>query len=419
VLGAVGALALVTLLVAGFAYLLGRTAKPSPLAPLALSWHPVSLPPDVGLGFFHSFALAPSDGNVAYTCVTPYDVNGRPVPGIAGGATQVWATHDRGAHWTRVADLPAPRADVSGCAITVDDLQSARALAFVAWSRPALDVDQTATYTTSDGGRTWQPLADPDSVETAQLATRGDTVFALRCCLPVATPHYGLFVSHDQMRTWRLIDGSVTSTGQVVLAFWVQPETGDLLVPGWDPSHDRQYLWISHDQGAHWAELPSPASSYFLVRWPALGRSFSICGVHNTAIGAGTSQVTSPDHLFCSADSGRTWEQRSVLTAPVSGPRVAAGALPSRGIFLYAITSGGDVLMADTRSGAEVLYRLVPSRVQWQSLGVVPGGAAVAIYVPAASGPGVLWGLPLLGANSGTIVDPRGRVFTTDYPDDP
>lgn len=421
-LGAVATLAAVALLAVGCANSFGRDM--GPLAPAVVSWQAVALPSHLGFTYLHSFAIAASNGAVAYTCVTPRDIYGTPVPGVSGGLTQVWVTHNRGVSWSRVTNLPTARTDITGCAIVVDDANPAAALAFATWQPVPLTDSTTATFATADGGLTWRRLADQEGFETNQLVSWGGTTYTLRCCIPVSVPNFGLFASTDRMRTWHRIDSALARTGQVFLEFWVQPETGGLFEVGRDMSHDLDYLWASADGGQHWAELPTPVASLFIAQGPAAGRSWRICGAHNTASDTTYGQIVTPDHLFCSADGGHSWTPRPVLTPTAAEVQAAhaapatTGALQIRGIFPTAITTDGDVLMADTLAGAETLYRLAATGDRWQSLGGLPRGADFALYA-AGSGPGVLWGLLSSEADSGTIVDPEGKTFTAAYPADP
>ena len=162
------------------------TATPSPTAtpvltppPLTikpahpLTWTAHQLPPGLKLTSYNwdGPALAQSDGDTAYLC------------DLANSQTQIWATHDRAAHWTRAGSVPVA-SGVTSCDITVDAFQPRQAL--LRTYAPdgqccAQETGEMRTYLTADGGATWVPR-DPPTEATPKfvgLATLDGVSYAL------------------------------------------------------------------------------------------------------------------------------------------------------------------------------------------------------------------------------------------------
>ena len=118
-----------------------------------LTWTAHQLPPGLKLTPYNwdGPALAQSDGDTAYLC------------DLANGQAQVWATHDRAAHWSVAGSVPVASA-VTSCDITVDVFQPRQAL--LRTYAPdgqccAQETGEIRTYLTADGGATWSPRDAP------------------------------------------------------------------------------------------------------------------------------------------------------------------------------------------------------------------------------------------------------------------
>lgn len=428
--GTLAAVAAALLIVAGFVRVLapqGRSTSPMtthPLSPLQLTWAPATLP--LGMQFYgvSQVAPAPTNGDVAYGCVSPLDVTGKPAPGATGGATTVWVTSDRAAHWTPAGTLPLVRHDITLCAVLVDDLNPTHLLATATWQRQpglALDPQQSLAFSSTDGGASWQPLANPQDTQITDFATYGSTTYATFVYSGDGSPQHVLYASDDGMRTWRPIDAQINAADDLAGVLWVRPNTGGLLLQAGNlnapEGKNITHLWTSDDGGAHWTQLTNvPDASGFVARPSQAGKPWTICGTNFEK----TANPNWPGALACSTDGGRTWVQRPL---PYSTNGVAAISQPQDGRYFGAqivgITDSGDII-AQVGLTANTLYRLVPGRSQWQSLGSAPS-PYVSVYYVQDSGHGMLWATS--GATIPDIATPTATVpiqlFTATYPPEP
>jgi hypothetical protein len=382
------------------------TATPSPSA--VHGWSRVPLPANFTLSF-PSFAIAPSDGNIAYACVVAEDANQNPRPGLS--ANQFWVTRDRGTHWKRMTDPPG--SPVNQCSLQVDALNPA---IVVAWGRsiplystppagtpPVLSANGGGEFAavTFDGGATWQqPTGDASPGGTRQLATSNGVTYAVRCCYSPPDSAERLMVSRDHMATWKPIDGAIVAAGEGVDTFSLRPDTGALLAVAFDVHTLDRHLWQSTDGGAHWSELPSPATSFadfYVVQQPVSGQPWHLCAetfklVHDA--GANPGPATG---IVCSADGGYLWSSRPMPNAS------------SAGFTLIGITSAGDLLAQDD-SATAALYRLPAGSTQWQTVDTAPGTNVSVSFIPD-PGSGVLWVVPI-PPNAYSPYDPTGQIYT-------
>jgi len=374
------------------------TPAPTPTLtpPRRLAWQahqpPIAAGP-AGQNFGAGFAFTQSDGNTAYLCIV--------ISGTSPGHAQVWATHDRAAHWARVSDVVSA-GPIQTCYLVMDDLQPTTVVAVLCAKVEFTYCSGPANYLTRDGGVTWT-LVSGTLPHFAQLATLNGVTYALTRTPPhshCSDCAEALSISRDGMRSWTQMGPSLQ-----VSQFWLKPDTGELLAATTSGYATGSLLWTSADSGQHWTAAQDPSVIGYLVQAPTPGLPWHACGI---TVRATSAQPAPASILQCSADGGRTWTNSG-------GPYID----PSVG-FPLAIADDGSVLAQWHISGTQdawELRRLPPGATTWQSLGPLPpvGGAVFAgtlIYVAGTAG-GVLWTNPL---PYNTYGDPQGRLYTTSYP---
>ncbi len=376
------------------------TAGPTPtLAPARpLDWQahqpPVALG-SAGQWFNGGLAVAQGDGNTAYICS---------LEGAGQGHMQIWATHDRAAHWARVSDVVST-GPIQICYLVVDDLQPTTVVAVLCAKVDFTYCSGPANYLTLDGGATWQAVSGP-LPHFRQLATYGGVSYSLTA----TPPHSACFdctdalaVSRDGLRTWTRIDQAITSARRFVERFWLEPASGALLVETSNHYVFQNELWLTTDGGAHWTRTRNPVVDSYFVRPLLPGVPWYACGNHSST---SSDHPTYPSLLECSRDGGRTWSQ-------TGGPYVNPGLA-----FPIAIAVDGSILAQwslSSSSGAAgrfELRRLAPAATGWGStwepLGPLP---ALGSLTYAASS-GVLWLNP---ADTGNGAAQR-TLYTAAYP---
>lgn len=388
----------------------------SSTAATSIVWHEVEIPSGVTFPYFHALAIAPSDGDLAYACALSAKTQGVSSPSAQVIAPAIWVTRDRAAHWRKVANLPTSRADINACWLTVDELDPSIAVAVVAWPQriTSLTPDTTVSFVTTDGGATWRQLANDMDYAISEFVTQPKITYAYLFA-PLAAPlQHNLLASYDGMHVWRPVDQSIVESGQHVQRFWVMPDTREILAEAGIPGTGVTHLWLTHDGGAQWVQLPSPDATYFVVQTPVADQQWHMCAVHYAPSNASNSPQPLPDRLECSEDSGRTWVQRPILaiSSGGTGGHSPGQSTEERGVALIALTHAGDVLFDDNLADAHSLYRLTEGSNKWQYIGALPRTSAQSIVYVAAPNAGVLWALPVTTI-TGIPTDPH---LTADYP---
>ena len=367
-----------------------------------LTWTAHQLPPGLKLTPYNwdGPALAQSDGDTAYLC------------DLANGQAQIWATHDRAAHWIVVGSIPVA-SGVTSCTITVDAFQPRQAL--LRTYAPdgqccAQETGEMRTYLTADGGATWVPR-DPPTEATPKfvgLATLGGVSYALadtRSHSHCGDCYSALFMSKDGMRTWTRIDADIFlmsgfHSERFISGFW-PGSSGELLAQVINNMAATTYeLWRSDDQGAHWSQIGMARSGTVDPMVVADGQSqrfWRACAAYQTL-----GDYTHPpvQQISCTVDGGKTW--------------LDTGGANSFGIRIFAQATDGALLAVtpNTYSGAPAtkLSRITPGQSRWESLGALsPAGGDVRT---SGAGPEVLWSV-MRPDNYG---QPLTTIYTTTYP---
>lgn len=307
-------------------------------------------------------AFSQADGNTAYLCH----------PGASQhDPQQVWATHNlaapnHGVQWTRLADLPVTAQEMAHCSIIPDLIDPATLL--------VIDTPQTGqtqrNFASLDGGKTWREITQPSLYFQGSLATYQGKVYAVISTIFPTYPQFGnysLFVSSDQMRTWRPVSSTVLD------GFWMAP-SGQMLAHLRD---SRQFI-SSDDLGQSWHAFlnPSPFDVVSLVvRMPAAaGQPWTVCGLTMPS-GASSS---SPTHgaAVCTRDLGKTYRTLPALPGTPDNSYDPVGATD-----LLGVTSDGSVLAKlsvtsvpkdQGTSTGYPLWRLAPGSTHWDLLGTLP-----------------------------------------------
>lgn len=382
----------------------GRTipaSAPSPTVTFAatftgspLVWRAATLP--TASNFI--VAVAPSNGDVVYTC------------GVARGSNlAIWVSHDRAVHWTHTATIPV-KPGTTECNVTVDGLDPQTAVVRVDQVKMGGEplISQYTSFVTFDGGQTWRQLSEARPYAVFQLSTLAGSIYAyLRYATgnprtPLAEDPV-LAVSHDQMRTWHTILQGVTDYGGAGSAvFLLNPVSGALLVAG-----ENSFV-TSVDGGAHWANVTVPGysaqpppSESIVVQTPVASQPWHLCVAYDDSLNI---HNPTPNTLTCSTDGGQTWQPVPDLNLTFTNAKGTGTFVAPAGVF--AIADDGAVLAAVSGLSTQDTtdYRIQVSGQRWQPFGLTPG-AAMLTYYPG-PGNGVLW----------AYTYPQGGWVTTDYP---
>jgi photosystem II stability/assembly factor-like uncharacterized protein len=414
----------------------GAHATVTPTSPIlrgpALSWTAGIRPPGYvmlsGVNNYQEgdqggvFTIAPSDGNVAYSCMRPASTS---------MALAVWVTHDRAQHWTQVASLPSVAHQLTICDLIPDAVDPSIVVASVSWARqqdlfaapPQMTFPEFRDFITFDGGAQWQPLPGSEPVLLQWLATYHGTTLAI---VEQSSGDVSLEMSTDQLQTWRELPQA--PVGQV----WINPVTGDLLVLGTNGTN--QQLYESSDLGQHWNVVPMPntLTGNPLISPPVASQPWRLCATASASIPPAIASITTPDPgtsdegaVMCSMDGGKTWTERPNLittfdnvdkgTFPQPAGEVAVGADGSLYAELMPVPASYSSLGIPAG-----LYQLPPQSNRWQLLNSPPPSDAVdAANIPDTvattdiPGAGILWALP---GNPAAPPGENGPGFIGLYP---
>jgi hypothetical protein len=348
-------------------------ATGAPVPGAAPAWAHARLPAGFGMVFDSAdLHVAASDGGTAYACASPAGARG----------VQVIVSHDRGATWRRVADVPSSQPQ--GCqSITVDALNPS-IVACCGFGQQAVSVD---------GGATWR-LSSAQAPIVSQLATRGGRTYAILATQSANGSAISVGFSDDQLRTWQALDANLSSTNP--RALWVNPGGGSLLLETW-PDGGAVQMWSTGDGGTHWSQLPLPLRGIeeFAVQQPTAGQPWRVCA---SFYGGDTSDSV----LACTSDLGRTWTQEPAIFPP------SASAVPP--LDMVGLPADGSLLVV---RGTD-LYRLPTGATRWQVLGSLPPAGASLAYAPMNAG-GVLWAFPAESDGAGGA-GPGDAVYSAAYP---
>ncbi len=293
-----------------------------------------------------AYYVAPSNGNIAYIC----QYSGSHAP-------RIWRTANAGQDWTPLAAMPVS-GSFTQCAMRADANNANSIFVYLKRTSSGTPGGFTA-YAFLDGAAHWLTMIE----NMVPLASWGNAYYAVNIPntevnpegTPAEQPQSHLYVSTDQLRTWRPLDDSQiiaediatqertkqTSPTGVMLA-WAQPTTGELLAQSFDGS-----LWRSTDHGQNWTQLqlpPLPPASQLkpplpgetvmigasatdaiaLVQQPLGNRPFTLCALvfHQQAIAYNVAP------LYCSTDSGQTWTRRPRTAVSRGNGSSAAFELP-------------------------------------------------------------------------------------------
>ncbi len=392
------------------------TLAPTPL----LRWQNVSFPADFTVpGSAFPMALAPSDANTAYVCLTVR--NNQPI------TPEIWVTHNRGASWHVVGHLPSSQE--GECLLTVDATQPAAILATSTMypsynpnNGPPSPADASIQdFASVDGGVTWRSIGSGQSFD--ELATYQGTSYALRTDYtdnPADPIH---LVASSNLQSWHTVDSDIGKAGDTVDSFWLNPTDGDILVHSFNGSLSD--LWESSDGGQHWRQPAYPnLDPYTVAVQPPIGNEpWHLCVAQQI--------LADPPHsynlLACSNDGGQTWQQRPALNIMltesilVKGDNQQMPYTPISAMNLIVLEADGSLLAAvDDASTATStqpfgIYRLPPNSSHWQHIGRAPYTGGDLSFVPFTSD--VIWFGTAYGdaiRSPYTIV--AGDAYTTTYP---
>jgi hypothetical protein len=201
--------------------------------------------------------------------------------------------------------------------------------------------------------------------------------------------HQEIWVSADQMRSWRRLP-TPDGLGDIHFStFWLNPSSGSLLALAGDPPHR------SDDHGATWTAITTGQWGWIIAA-PQAGQPWHLC---RTPVAVSSSPVHGgqPGTVSCTTDGGQTWTppQPEFVYGTYFNPKPGLGwVIEVAGVF--AVTVDGAMLAAGDR-----VYRLTPGATLWQDLGLIPGTTAgyfpgaylvpgAPAYYPTPAG-GVLW----------------------------
>ena len=247
-------------------------------------------------------------------------------------AVLIRATRDGGRTWQALPALKGQEAWIN----PLSDLSLVGSIRFAdaqhGWAF------QPGFLSTSDGGRTW--IDEQRSVVAVELA--GGSLWAIE----QTGDRFGLQISADLGKTWKPAPNQPPLQGRTVQL--VHPTPSDAWVLTVD-SDNRASLFVTHDGGTNWQELPEPPETRCLdTRSLAMSTNRRLW----MACGGGLATAMQPKALYTSTDGGTTWVITADTPAPGSGQ--STGNLPLDGHLLnpsqFAVASPLDAFLALNRA---------------------------------------------------------------------
>ncbi|GEM_PF-2447083 len=461
-LGTLCALVAAILLIVSFLQLMGHgpmwatssTSKPTTHVPSTLNWREANLPegasfyPDLaGYGNMMGLRAAPSNGNIAYSCVSPRSAYGSPVSDGGNGATHVWVTHDRTARWTEVADIPTTHTNVTICSLLVDEIDPQRVLATITWQEaPGVQVfpdpHYSSVYTSADGGRHWQLLNYPAALNITDFFTwKGVTYAHFFNQLdeqPGGRPDDNrLMVSTDGMQTWQPIDHDILAAGDEPEQLMLDQLSGTLLAGAFSYAQNNAslYLWTSHDNGFHWSlqEMPYVAGDLSAAPDSSSGSNGSwwVCEFDYWYVGYIPATIPySGQHFACSNDDGLHWVLRGmnlatllsespsaqiVQTPVVTAAVTAPNSVPGSYLLSIDVMAQGEVVIDITsQAHGNQIYGQAISSGTWQLLGEL-SRVDIRTQYTAGNPAGILWTVPVTADSNSNFGLLQGLTYTAAY----
>lgn len=412
-LGTLAAVAAIALVVVGFGRVFQIGAGIRQSQTFSVKWRQLQLPGNLGANLSAGAGLGvfSANGSIAWVCVP--DQSGTKPPAL-------YRTSDGGLSWQGIA--PPDVKPVYACSIQLDRLDSRVAVLALNASKNA-SAPHNSYQATLDGGVSWQ---DGSSLQSsARFATLYGATYALR---PIAGDTNHLMVSADKLKTWIILDATIHNQKLRPTAFWLNPNTGKILVQAISMAGDGvMSLWTADGKSANWRKLdiPFPFSDIAVASLTPEGQDWNICALR-TDMGGQAQVAGNYSSVACGPDARGDW----VIRRGIGFPRWPGGATPTPcdgcnqtqntalagTITLVGIANDGALLAtAEDRFDAKgqatrtSLYRLRVGASVWQSGGALP--TATALYTPRIGG-GMLWSMPLEVGVGGA----SGPVFTANYP---
>ena len=291
--------------------------------------------------------------------------------------------------------LPITRSDLLRCDLLLDEGEPAIAVASVSYGAFFAGApDHIAHFATYDRGATWTPVADAEVTYYQKLITRQKIKFALRDIAPRDRPDDSrLATSVDNMQSWQRIDKPLLAHGLVVSDFWLDDVTGELvaMVRPENSGNFPLQFWRSTDQGANWTLIGDQEADLGVASggFARPTGSWSLCAIT-------PADISAPLTVRCTADGGQTWSRFHRAT-----PMMSPGDLPDelRALIWQVVFKRDDgkfVIAVMDSERAMTLLLLDPVSGTWTALGQT--AMALLRYAPnAAGGAGILWAIPYGG----------------------
>ncbi|HEU4782945.1 MAG TPA: hypothetical protein VFS83_06385, partial [Ktedonobacterales bacterium] len=374
-LGTLAAVAAIALVVVGFGRVFQFGAQNRPSQTFSLTWRQVTLPGGMGKNLTDGTALGvfPADGSIAWLCQS----GTKPAP----GPLRLWRTNDGGATWKAVA--VAQRDKAFDCEIMPDQLDpDVVALNYGYIPSPKALTIQGDDLITFDGGASWHDA--PGLQLTGEFATLNGAIYAIRSD---DTNTNRLMVSRDGAQTWNDVDDTIHAQKLAPSRFWVNPNTGALLILAISMTGDGETsLWTVDVNGNTWHTL-AIVGVVGTIASPTMGGHWNICSMLASPNSDPKQRHIYPYHIYCGTEANSQWTTRPAL-GYMSSPGGTI-ATPCSGCIQVpspigetqqlAIANDGAVIVVFVNrfgtSGAPIgasLYRLPAGSSSWQDGGALP-----------------------------------------------